>query len=179
MYHTKKIRNVIKAAYIRFSSTYAYRHALCTVIMIYTCTCISSTVLLCLLIALLHKISVSDRYFDSHREACKFSFVFSLHSLKLLFKDNHAVNSTTSKYIKYLQTAYMYYIYLYVHGTKVIPAQRLYLYTCTCCTFTPQLYSSAFFLTEYILSELYLEFCEEADDSTDSSCEDGETQMAN
>ena len=33
-----------------------------------------------------------------------------------------------------------------------------------------------FFLTEYILKDLYLEFCEELDESTDSS-EDGEAQM--
>ena len=53
--------------------------------------------LLSALVALLHKISLSDRYFDSHREACKFSFVFALRSLKLLFKDSPTVNSTTSK----------------------------------------------------------------------------------
>ena len=58
---------------------------------------IFSITLLCSLIALLHKISVSDCYFETHREACKLTFAYSLRALKLLFENSDAVSSTTSK----------------------------------------------------------------------------------
>ena len=61
-----------------------------------------SMTLLCALIALLHKISLSDRYFESHREACKLTFAYSLRALKLLFENSDAINSTTSKDNRYI-----------------------------------------------------------------------------
>jgi hypothetical protein len=57
-----------------------------------------SVTLLCSLIALLHKISVSDCYFETHREACKLTFAYSLRALKLLFENSDAISSTT-KYV--------------------------------------------------------------------------------
>ena len=46
--------------------------------------------LVCELLSLLHKVSVFDRYFDSHREDCKNAYAFVLNSLSWLLKDTPA-----------------------------------------------------------------------------------------
>ncbi|CAI8029528.1 hypothetical protein GBAR_LOCUS16771 [Geodia barretti] len=58
----------------------------------------SNVLLLCSLVVLLNRISLIDRYFDTHKDACNYTFLYSIRTLKYLFEDHNEVNSTT-KYI--------------------------------------------------------------------------------
>ena len=53
--------------------------------------------LLCSLVVLLNRISLIDRYFDTHKDACNYTFLYSIRTLKYLFEDHNEVNSTTSE----------------------------------------------------------------------------------
>ena len=46
-----------------------------------------SLALVCELLSLLHKVSVFDRYFDSHREDCRNTYAFVLNTLSWLLND--------------------------------------------------------------------------------------------
>jgi hypothetical protein len=58
----------------------------------------SNVLLLCSLVVLLNRTSLIDRYFDTHKDACNYTSLYSIRTLKCLFDDHSEVNSTT-KYI--------------------------------------------------------------------------------
>ena len=53
--------------------------------------------LLCSLVVLLNRTSLIDRYFDTHKDACNYTSLYSIRTLKCLFDDHNEVNSTTSE----------------------------------------------------------------------------------